>query len=126
MSYPPRNIAAAREHIERSDKPMGPAIVISLVGQTSLRFPHVFVDPGRSYDFSDLALAQCVIATKPGVDSGRTIAEVFEAAERGFFCSGFPLVADVEERAVAHVWSIRPLQFRAHKPDSRTWAACFG
>lgn len=125
MSYPPRNIAAARSAVERSDKPLGPAIVVSLVGETSLPWPHVFVDAGRSYDYADLRHAQCVIATAPGVDTARAIAEVYAEAQRGYFSSGFPTLVDVERQAVMHVWSVAPLRFRQHQPGSRTWAACF-
>jgi hypothetical protein len=125
MTHPPRNIAAARRRIEQCDLPLGPAVVVSLVGETHMRWPHVFVDPGRSYDFSDLRHAQCVIATKPGVDTGRTIAEVYSAMQEGYFSSGFPALVDVERQAVMHVYSISPLQVREHPPGSRTWAACF-
>jgi hypothetical protein len=125
-SYPPRNITAARRAVERSDKPLGPAVVISLVGETHMRWPHIFVDAARSYDYSELRHAQCVIATAPGVDTGRTIAEVYQAMQEGYFSSGFPTLVDVERQAVMHVYSISPLQVREHPPGSRTWAACFG
>lgn len=124
--FEPRNISAARRARERSSQPLGPAIVISLVGETQLRFPHIYVDPGRRYDYSAVRHAQCLIATRPGVNASQALAEVFAEAERGFFCSGFPYLVDVEGESLAHVWSISPVQYRPHHPGSRTWAACFG
>lgn len=126
MTFEPRNIGAARNARERSSAPFGPAIVISLVGDTQLRWPHVYVDPGRSYDYAGVRHSQCVIATKPGVSSGRTIAEVYAQLERDYLCTGFPLLVDVEREAVWHVRRIKPLEVAEHRSGSKAWAACFG
>lgn len=125
MSYPPRNIAAARRVVERANPEIGAPVVISLVGETGMRWPHVFVDPGRSYDYGELRYAICVIATRPGINTALTIAEVYAEAERGFLSSGFPLLVDVENQAVMHVRTVSPLHVRQYEPGSRTWAACF-
>lgn len=126
VNYPPRNIASARNAISASDRPFGPGIVVSLVGATDLRWCHVHVEPRRSYDYSGLSGAQILIATEPGIDTGRTMAEVYAQMQRDFFSYGFPLLVDVERQQVVHFWSISPLLARSHPIGSRTWSAVFG
>lgn len=126
MKFEPRNIGAARRHVHEHGPGSFPAIVVSLIGETGMRFTHVYVDPGRSYDYSGVQYAQCVIATKPGVDSGRAIAEVFDRMQRDYFCSGLLMLADVEREEVVKIDSIKPLRARSIPRGSKVWAACFG
>lgn len=123
---PPRNLGALLRYRQRHDGARGHHVVASLVGETDLPWPHVYVDPGRSHDYSALERMHVVIATRPGVDAGRTIAEVFTMVdELSFFEPGYPTLVDIEDKHVAHVWRAAPLEVVQIRQGTPGWLAYF-
>lgn len=121
----PRNIAAMQRARERGDVP---EVVVSLTGQREIRDAvHVFADPGRAYDWSDLAGVHVIIATRPGLDSRNAIAGIFKAADEHdtMHTAGYPTIMDTERRQVAHVYQLAPLRVMQPRTGSTEWAAYF-
>lgn len=127
MTYPPRNIGALQRYRLRHEGAEGHSVVVSLCGDTQLPWPHVYVEPDRSCDYSELKRMHVVIATKPGIDCRRTIAEVFHMVEEvSCFHPGYPVLVDVEQQHVAHICFIDPLKVWQIRPGTEGWLPYFG
>lgn len=121
-STPPRNAAAIVEARKRGDLRYGDCIVASFVGSTSLAEPHVFVDPGKRYDWRFAEDLHVTIVVKPGIDAAQTIADICRATV------AYPSLVDFERQVAA---SLVPKPGGGWKPWARpkggeSWRALFG
>jgi len=110
--YPPRNAGAAdRARAE------GVPLVVSFVGDTPYRFPTVFCDPGRRYDWSFLGPRildpefkpeeyrggphlQVIVAVMLGMDVAAALAEILARCD----CSvAYPALAILDRRELAFI-----------------------
>jgi hypothetical protein len=124
----PRNLAALLQYRHKHNGAHAHTVVVSLIGETSLRWPHVYAEPGLPHDWSDLDELHCVIATRPYVDARHTIAGLWRmASELNFMAPGYPTLADMDRQQAMHVCEIAPaMRFIQVKHGSREWQTYFG
>ena len=92
----PRNAARL---MQTGLKPGG-SVIVSFVGETKHRFPHVFADSGRRYDWHFLAGSIVAIFVRPGVDAGHAIDAIFRGCNPML---SYPALVDIERRQVAYI-----------------------
>ena len=117
----PRNaqsIIEARELGEIVDRD---SFVVSLVGSTSIQAPHVFVDPGRRYDWRFARGLHANIVTRPGIDARAVMEDLRDLAGPGMA----PYLIDFDSRLVATVVCNRPLTVWPERPGSPVWVTLF-
>jgi len=93
----PRN--AARLMQAGGLKPGG-SLIVSFVGETKHRFPHVFADSGRRYDWEFSAGSIVAIFVRPGVDAAHAIDAIFRCCNPML---SYPALVDIERRQVAYI-----------------------
>jgi hypothetical protein len=119
---PPRNAASVQAAWDDGRLTLGGHVAVSLVGDSPLRMPTVYVDPGRRYDLRCCAGLFAFIVTTPGVDTRDVIDQLWPIT-----CPYITLV-DVERQVVASVVD-RPNGSRKLWPrrrGSEPWLAVFG
>lgn len=120
--YEPRNVAAVKQALSdgRLSREDG-TLCASFVDRTPLRVPHVFVSPGRSYDWRFAVGMRFWIATRPGVDISGVLRDLFEVS------LGYVGLVDVERLVVADVAAgARGLKLYPYRRGSQQWEAVFG
>lgn len=112
---PPRN-AKAIANIEEGD-----TFVVSLVGETPIAGPHVYVDPGKRYDWRFAAGLQAVIVTRPGIKAAQLMADLYQASQP------YPTLVDFDRKVVASIVEkcSGGLQLWPRRRGSESWRALF-
>lgn len=72
---PPRNAKALGEARARGELGAG-LFVASFVGPTRLAAPHVFVDPGKRYDWRDASGMHAIVAVRPGINARQILQDL--------------------------------------------------
>lgn len=89
----PRNAARVADMVKAG---RAHTVVVSFVGNTDFRYPTVYADSGRDYDWSFLSGACAILVVKPGVDCRKTVrALVFQCG----VLDPLPMIADPQTRA---------------------------
>lgn len=120
--YPPRKHWLA----DKVRKSSNHTIVVSLVGETPLPWPHVYADPGRAHDWSCLAGLHVVIATRPGVNAAHAIVGTFRLWDTAMSSTApYPTLVDIQRREVFHICNTRPTHWLRVREGARSWHEFF-
>lgn len=117
----PRNVKAIHDAIDAGDLQEGDQVVVSFVGSTGLRLPHLFVDSGKRYDLRCLANLRAHVVVRQGVDATRVIEDV------SLMTLPYPNLIDFDRQVVASiVEGPAGLKLWPRQRGSESWAALFG
>ncbi len=118
----PRNASSIKAAREAGRLDFGGSVAVSLIGDTPLRMPHIYIDPGKRYDFRCMTGLFAFIVTKPGLDSKTAIDQLWPITQK------YITLVDVERQVVASVVDTtnggRKLWPR--RKGSEPWLAIFG
>jgi hypothetical protein len=92
----PRNMPAVQRARDQG-QPLG----VSFIGDIPWAGPCIHVDGGQRYDWSFVAGLHTVLIVKPGIDCRLALREVLEHTDT--IRIGYPVLVDVEAKAVANV-----------------------
>lgn len=91
----PRNAAEVIAQLALCDgRFLEQPLIVSYIGATSFDGLHVYVDSGQRYDWRFAADLQLCIVVRPGVDSRRTMADIFRATRP------YPTLVDFDRKLV--------------------------
>lgn len=97
-------------------------MIVSFVGSTGYRHPHVFADSACRYDWGCLKGLHAVMVIRPGIDVGHAMVAIFETAE---LMHSYPAVVDIDQQHLAFLVGSQPLQLWPVKPDTELWRDYF-
>ncbi len=118
----PRNAAAIKSLRERGRLDFGGEVAVSLVGDTRLKMPHIYVDPGKKYDFRCVTGLFVYVVVKPGVDAVTAIDQLWPITQK------YITLVDVQRQIVGSIVD-NPDGSRKLWPrrkGSEPWLAIFG
>lgn len=117
----PRNLQAILDAKRTGELEEGGHVVVSFVGSTGLRLPHLFVDSGKRYDLRCLANLRAHVVVRAGVDATRVIEDV------SIMTIPYPNLIDFDRQVVASiVEGAHGLKLWPRRRGSESWAALFG
>lgn len=93
----PRNIKALSEARARGSTAEETSIVVSFVGPTLIAAPHVFVDPGKRYDFRLALGLPAVVVVRPGIDARLVLNDLFVLTRP------YPTLVDFDRKVVGSI-----------------------
>jgi hypothetical protein len=92
----PRNTRAIEQLRADGQLPPWSPIVVTFIGTTDLIAPHLYVDPGKRYDWTVARELYCTIVVRPGIDASNAIKALYDMARPGFK----PALVDFESKVV--------------------------
>jgi hypothetical protein len=117
MTLPRNAQAIVRARLEGS-RPADP-VVVSYVGDTGWRNPHVFADAGQRYDWRFLLDLEVLIVVAKGVDVRQALLDIFAVARL------YPTLIDLEQRQAGSVIDAAPLRVWPFTPRHPAWKELF-
>ena len=118
----PRNAAAIKAKRERGRLDFGGEIAISLVGDTRLKMPHLYADPGKQYDFRCCTGLFVYVVTRPNVDAMTTVRQLWHITQK------YITLVDVQRQIVGSIVDNPDgtLKLWPRRKGSEPWLAIFG
>lgn len=96
----------------------GSSVVVSFVGDTDYKHPHVYADPGRDYNWRFAEHVRTVIVVRPGLDVLRALVAIFEAEARSGW---YPTLVDIEAKTVGSIVDGQPIKLWPKREGCETW-----
>lgn len=118
----PRNAASIKAMRESGRLDFGGHVAVSLVGDTPLRMPTLYVDPGKRYDFRCCTGLFAFVVTRPGIDSTTAIDQLWPITQR------YITLIDLDRQIVASVVDTTTggRKLWPRRKGSEPWLAIFG